>query len=90
MLKPFKTLIAILPIVFLTACQSTPDVSLGSPSWQEWVESVVQSNDNQGHGPDIGSIEWCYTIDKLLFENQSGDEPCSKEWNIKVNNEISH
>jgi hypothetical protein len=90
MLKQIKIIVVTLSFTLLGACQSPPDVSIGSPLWLEWVESVVQTGDGQGHGPDIGSEEWCRAVDQKLFAAPSVEPPCSAGWQIRVNDEISH
>lgn len=64
------------------ALPTTP--ALGSADWQQWVDTNIQSGDGQGHGPDIGSEEWCGTIDHRIFRGSTGLTPCSDEWNQKV------
>lgn len=96
----FKTaLLVSFSMLLLVGCQA-PNIdftntdytttSLGSNAWQKLVDANVQSADAQGHGPDIGSAEWCRTIEFKLFEGQSGAIPCTPEWNIIVNQELGH
>lgn len=68
------------PLVVATA--NIPPV--GSEDWFVWVEKSVATGDGQGHGPDYGSQEWCFVIEKKLFANKSGVTPCTNEWNQKV------
>lgn len=56
----------------------------GSVQWYHWVDNKVITGDAVGHGPDIGSSEWCGVIDFKLFNRDSGLEPCTPKWNIKV------
>lgn len=56
----------------------------GSEDWLVWVEKSVGTGDGAGHGPDYGSQEWCFVIEKKLFANASGMTPCTKSWNHKV------
>ncbi len=65
-----------------TATPTTPIV--GSEDWLVWVEKRVGTGDGAGHGPDYGSQEWCFVIEKKLFANASGVAPCTAEWNQKV------
>jgi len=34
--------------------------------WQEYVEAQLQSGDSEGHGPDIGSLEWRSVVEFKL------------------------
>ncbi|MGL4666641.1 MAG: hypothetical protein ACRCWR_01770 [Saezia sp.] len=51
--------------------------------FEPWVESQVKVFD-QGHGPDLGSDEWCGAVEFKLFNGKSGLKPCSPEWKQKV------
>lgn len=72
------------------ACQSDYDFDIGSPSWQQWVDANARTADEQGHGPDIGSDEWCDTVDNKLFEGESNFQPCSEQWNITVDRKLKN
>lgn len=90
LLVSFSTLLLVgcqVPVIdFTNTDYTTPHY--GSSDWQNWVDTNVQSADAQGHGPDIGSAEWCRTIEFKLFEGQSGAIPCTPEWNVMVNQEL--
>lgn len=60
----------------------------GSDAWFAWVDSQVVSADTAGHGPDLGSMEWCNVIEAKLFNRSSGLKPCSVIWNNKVTQEL--
>lgn len=62
----------------------------GSIQWYNWVDSKVITGDDAGHGPDIGSAEWCGVIDFKLFNRASGLKPCSPEWDIKVTDTLKN
>ena len=84
-MKSLYQLIVVYLFSFMTiACQSDYNSEIGTPFWQQWVDSIVITSDNQGHGPDIGSDEWCDTVDNQLFEGESNFQPCSEQWNITV------
>jgi len=67
-------------IVFTAVCTQASDdqrldveeIILCSDSWYQFIEDAVVSNDNQGHGPDIGSDEWKSVIE---FKLGIRDEP---------------
>lgn len=63
--------------------------TLGTPEWQTWVDRKIGSGDGQGHGPDVGSSEWCSTIDFRLFGGASGLPPCSPLWNQRVHHMLT-
>ena len=43
-----------------------------SEGWFEWVEERVGTGDGAGHGPDVGSTEWRYTVVfRMGIEGQS-------------------
>jgi hypothetical protein len=44
-----------------------------SNDWYLLVEKQISTGDSQGHGPDLGSIEWRSTIEfKLGIRDQAG------------------
>lgn len=44
-----------------------------SNDWYLVVEKQISTGDNQGHGPDLGSIEWRSTVEfKLGIRDQPG------------------
>lgn len=68
-----------------TLVKSTASIPvIGSEDWLVWVEKSVGTADGAGHGPDYGSQEWCFVVEKKLFTNASGITPCTVEWNQKV------
>lgn len=74
---------------YLTACTNTAPHTLqipetGTNEWVQWVENQVHTTDNQGHGPDIGSEEWCFAVEHKLLNSKSGLKPCSMEWSQYV------
>ncbi|GBU09072.1 hypothetical protein AwWohl_02100 [Gammaproteobacteria bacterium] len=83
---------ALLILALISACSNSlinadKAVSnpIGSLEWQIELDKKVQSADAKGHGPDIGSAEWCQSIEHKLFKSKSGLKPCSPTWNKKVN-----
>ena len=50
--------------------------------WYAWVEDKVNTGDGAGHGPDIGSTEWKYSIlFKIGAEGKEGTpSPDSDDW----------
>lgn len=77
----------IILISLLSACSSLEPVTVDSTplaepevqpqlfcsnEWLQYVEGQIISGDNQGHGPDIGSLEWQSVIEfKLGLVNDS-------------------
>lgn len=51
---------------------STESEILCSDSWYRFIDDTVATNDNQGHGPDVGSEEWKSVIE---FKLGIRDEP---------------
>lgn len=96
MLKNSYLIIAFLALC--AACSSSPkELNLaelppvlveGSEAWLEWVDEQVMTSDGAGHGPDLGSKEWCHVIEVKLFKGTSGLAPCSAEWNTKVTQQL--
>lgn len=60
------------------------DIIIGSPEWQAWVEATVKPAAEIGTGPEIGSEQWCQSIDQRLYPPASGLKPCNRDWNAKV------
>lgn len=53
--------------------ESVIEQQVCSYDWYLLVENQVSTGDNQGHGPDLGSIEWRSTVEfKLGIREQPG------------------
>ena len=65
-----KKRIASLGIFLVSGCGDgqTPYSNLQpcTAPWQEYVESQLQTGDSEGHGPDIGSLEWRSVVEFKL------------------------
>ncbi|MFV1871955.1 MAG: hypothetical protein ACMZ64_01340 [Oleiphilus sp.] len=46
--------------------EQIPAAPACSPKWYRYVESQLSTQDNQGHGPDIGSQEWQSVVEFKL------------------------
>lgn len=63
-------LIAPLVILIASGCadEQTPysDLQPCTAPWQEYVEAQLQTGDSEGHGPDLGSLEWRSVVEFKL------------------------
>ncbi|UTA48451.1 lysozyme inhibitor LprI family protein [Simiduia sp. 21SJ11W-1] len=77
MISPFnltKFCSALLLLMVLTGCTAshankTSEVNsepLCSPQWYQAVDEKISTGDGQGHGPDLGSLEWQSVIEFKL------------------------
>ena len=86
-----KTLAALL-LLFLAACserESSPPSDWNT--WAVWVEARYPVSDGQGHGPDIGSVEWARALQqKLGIVDAEGHGPDlgSDEWRKEVERKL--
>lgn len=63
----------ILLCVYVVACSDTqPQKQVCSEAWFEKVDRQITSGDGQGHGPDLGSLEWRSVVEFKL--GVRGDE----------------
>ncbi|MEJ2176514.1 MAG: hypothetical protein P8Y12_00865 [Gammaproteobacteria bacterium] len=58
--------------------------------WFEYVEETLSTGDAQGHGPDIGSLEWRSVVEFKLGVRGDPSVPSadSKEWCNYINERI--
>jgi len=69
-----------------------PKSEFGAPpqdmaQWVDRVDVQLTSEDDDGHGPDVGGEEWAYSIShKLKLPKEV--KPLSKEWVVAVNTAI--
>lgn len=77
-----------LTVIFLSACSnptpaiSTPKPPVGSHSWQEWVSQKTGVWDVQGHGPSIGTDEWCVAVHFRVYgQRVPVEQTCTDDWN---------
>jgi hypothetical protein len=63
----------------VASCSPQPNQSnttlLCSEDWLAQVERQIATADNQGHGPDLGSLEWRHTVEFKLGLRASTDIP---------------
>lgn len=86
-----QCLVVISAFLICTACttNSTSSTSkVGSEEWFAKVDKQLPVGDGEGHGPDLGSTEWCGAVDYKLFNRSSGLTPCTPAWNEKVNQQL--
>jgi hypothetical protein len=69
--------------------QNTPALPC-SEDWLAQVEQQIATGDNQGHGPDLDSIEWRHTVEFKLGLRGSTDIPArnSTAWCEYINKHI--
>jgi hypothetical protein len=86
-----KTLAALL-LLFLAACserESAPPSDWNT--WAVWVEARYPVSDGQGHGPDIGSVEWARALQQklgIVDAQGRGPNPGSEEWRNAVERKL--
>jgi hypothetical protein len=86
-----KTLAALL-LLFLAACserESAPPSDWNT--WAVWVEARYPVSDGQGHGPDIGSVEWARALQQklgIVDAQGRGPNPGSEEWRNAVESKL--
>lgn len=58
-----------------------------SSEWYELIDTQISTGDNQGHGPDVGSLEWRSVIEfKLGIRGDSNVPPLdSEQWCHYIN-----
>ena len=67
--------LAIVLGVFAFGCRTEAPIATPAPcsdAWVAYVEQRIQSGDADGHGPDIGSLEWRSVVE---FKLEIRDEP---------------
>jgi hypothetical protein len=83
-------------LVALMACDSTllkgkeavPE--LCSVAWYEYMEEKIAVADEHGHGPDVGSSEWRYSVEHKLGVAGSEQHPLpqSEAWCAYIQSHI--
>ena len=74
-----------------TACfmneESNTEQQACSNDWYLLVEKQISTGDGQGHGPDLGSIEWRSTIEFKLGIRDQPDIPAldTEQWCSYIN-----
>jgi len=92
--KPDRTLLLVLLLAALVACNSqlepSVDSQLCSSAWNKAVEAALGSGDGAGHGPDIGSDEWMSVVEFKLGVRGGDDLPPrgSEAWCKYVDNRL--
>lgn len=58
---------------------------VGTPEWYEWVNRWTGVVDSEGHGPDPGSLEWCYAVNyKVTGFYPDETFVCDKKWERRI------
>jgi len=74
-----KLLLLGIALSTVASCSQQPNQNPTSmPCSEDWfaqVEQQIATGDNQGHGPDLGSIEWRHTVEFKLGLRASTDIP---------------
>lgn len=93
--KPMLRLeVVLIGVVLSSGCVGNDDIpSPMEPCTTEWfafVEETVSTGDAQGHGPDIGSLEWRSTVEFKLGVRGDPSVPSreSKEWCNYINERV--
>ena len=87
-------LIGPLGILIASGCGDgqTPhsDLQPCTAQWQEYVEAQLQTGDSEGHGPDIGSLEWRSVVEFKLGIRGNPTIPRREtdEWCTYIDEEI--
>jgi hypothetical protein len=68
--------------------QTTPQACTNE--WFQFVEEQISTGDGQGHGPDLGSLEWRSTVEfKLgIRDDPAVPPPESIQWCSYVNERV--
>jgi hypothetical protein len=60
----------LLSIYIISSCgvsqNLSPDLQPCSQPWLQFVEAQLPTGDSQGHGPDLGSMEWRSVVEFKL------------------------
>lgn len=80
-------LLLLFPVLFLSACAITEDVKEQkklpcSPEWYQSADKKLSITDEDGHGPDLGSLEWRSAVEFKLDLKNVSDKPekSSTQW----------
>lgn len=89
-----NTRIAPLAILLSSGCSGEQalysDLQPCTAPWQEYVETQLQTGDSEGHGPDIGSLEWRSVVEFKLGIRGDPKTPSREtdEWCTYIDQEI--
>ena len=84
--QPMIRLTVLLCIGLASACTgrttNVDDPEPCSEPWNQLVEARLQTGDPEGHGPDVGSMEWRSVVEFKLGIRGDADVPSreSDEW----------
>jgi hypothetical protein len=65
-----KLLFLFIALIVVTSCSPQLNKSTAVlPCNEDWlllIEQQINTGDKQGHGPDVGSLEWRHTVERRL------------------------
>ena len=74
--------------IAITGCfENNANQQLCTNDWYLLVEKQISTGDSQGHGPDLGSIEWRSTIEFKLGIRDQPEIPAldTEQWCSYIN-----
>lgn len=79
--------LSLLPMLFIIGCAITEDANGQksipcSPQWYQLADKKLSISDEDGHGPDLGSLEWRSAVEFKLDLKNVSDKPekSSMQW----------
>lgn len=79
-------------VVLFEGVEQAPPAALslvaGSKAWFAHVDALVRVGDSEGHGPDVGSLEWMGAVSRKLFRDEPVPEAGTKAWYEKVHKHL--
>jgi hypothetical protein len=93
MLRASKVLLGFVVLAQLGCSDTTSNQAIMqacTENWFRWVEGQVSTGDGQGHGPDLGSLEWRSVVEfKLGIRGDPAVPPTeSAQWCNYINQRI--
>ena len=92
--KTMIRLFVLLSFIIASSCgdgqTSDPGLQPCSVQWQQYIEAQLRTGDSEGHGPDIGSLEWLSVVEFKLGIRGDPAIPSreSDEWCIFIDEKI--
>ena len=92
--RAMTRLILLLCNLIASSCGGGPAPGPGpqpcSEKWQEYVEEMLRTGDSEGHGPDVGSLEWRSVVEFKLGIRGDPANPSreSDEWCTYIDEKI--
>lgn len=82
-------------LLIVSSCGVGPDPDAGlqpcSEQWLQFVEEQLRTGDAEGHGPDVGSMEWRSVVEfKLGIRGDPATPPReTEEWCSYIDEKVS-